>query len=173
MKKTLLILVFAVISFTSLFSQRIAEDKIDDFNHKHIIRTSWGEFDYSFLCSGWVRYNKIDSVTYLTFSMMNASEWLSTIEEGNNFYLKFADSTVMTLPVMEKAYTTIGGGAKGMSGSKTEGFMLNLLVTKESKEQILSKPVVKIRIQTTEGHIDKAFNEAKDQRLKAILKLID
>jgi hypothetical protein len=171
MKKLYLSLLLISLSVFS-FSQEIKEDYIDEFYGNHIIRTTWADMAFGLSNSGFFRMSKIDTNYFLDYREIGSLPYGSFVSEGNNFFFKFSDGEVMALYNTEGKMVSRGGGSTGLNGSGVDGITLHLLITKQQMDKILSKKVVKFRIQTDNGYRDHDFSDMRDEKLTKLITLV-
>lgn len=157
------------------FAQKLVTDKTDEFTGKKVKETSIENLAQPFKMSGFAykfSFKKIDDNLYFNVRIMSLSNSMFAIKDGEVLYLKTAD-TVIKLSNVEYLISKRGGaGGGGLSSSASEGVSLYFPLNNESVEIIKSKPILKVRLYTTDGYTEQDVKAAADKRVKDALKLV-
>lgn len=162
-----------VLIFTtcSLFAQKIAENKTDDFTHLKIVRTTWEPLVKQLGAKMMihVRVSRIDSNENIGVKIMGNS---GAIDKDANLMLKMDNDSIVILKNIDYKLSCTGCGAIGFAGSAGPGFDLTLLLTEEKKKYLLEHKIVKVRVYFTDGYLEDAVKDKYASTLQNELKLI-
>lgn len=171
MKKILLLLVLASIS-TPLFSQKIAENKIDEFTGHSVIRTSWEKFAVIDWTTSYFRFSKLDE--HFQFDFKKMALRVFAIPEGEKLLFILDDGTVYKLWNLEHTISSKGAGAIGLGGSGAQGVSLTLISQEDPNfNKLISNPIVKVRLYTTDGYVESEVSEKDAKKIQTALNLIN
>lgn len=174
MKKT--VLLFTLILFPALiFSQEIERNEVDEFTGKQIIETSWELLtkDRKSNIASYSRFRKVDNVLFFDVRMILPYHDFFTVEEGKVFYIKFSDGEVLKFRNNNLAFSGIGDGAVGLSGSQANGVYLSFNVINDSSMQKLrDSQIEKIRLYTTDGYMEAEVKEKYSENMNELMSLI-
>ena len=133
-------------------AQKIAENKVDDFTHAKIRRTTWNDLDFKFSGPMIVRtrINQIDSLYYLEVKYM--CHGACSMRQGDVFMLKFSSDSIISLPNPELKLSCIGCGSTGLMGSNALGLDLSFNITHEQIKYFSENKIVKIRLYLSDGY---------------------
>lgn len=166
MKK--IILLFSIFISSLCFSQKIVENKTDEFTKKTILRSDWEKLTSTEYAS-YINLNKIEGTYFLGLKVITMT--VCSVSENNKISFLFDDGSVLELENMKYAISGYGDGAIGLSGSQALGLSLNLILSNENLEILKNKTIVKIRINTSKGFIEDKVKEKNSVILKKMLSL--
>lgn len=169
-----LLLPLLLIVSTNSFSQKLVTNKTDEFTGKKVKETSVETLARPFKMSGFAytfSFKKVDDNLYFNLRAMSLSNSVFAIKDGEVLMLKTAD-TVLKLSNVEYTISKKGGAGGGLSSGGTEGVSLYFLLNSEAVELIKNKPILKVRLYTTEGYTEQDVKSASDKRVKDALGLI-
>lgn len=170
----LLLPLFIFISSTTL-GQHLITNSTDEFTGKKIKETSIENLAQPFKMSGFTykfSFKKVNDNLYLNLRIMSLSNSVFAIKDGEVLMLKISD-TVLKLSNSDYVISKKGGsGAPGLSSSTCEGVSLYFPLTSESVDLLKSKPIVKIRLYTTDGFTEQEIKDVADKKVKNALALV-
>lgn len=168
--KRLAFLAFLVPSLS--FAQKIEENKVDEFTHHKIIRTSWEPIIKKFGNSiiGHVRVSKIDGDIYINLRIMRSGSAMA-IDEGARLMIKTASDSIVTLNNLKYQISCTGCGAVGFAGSALQGLDLTFPMSDDQANYLLANKAVKLRIYLTDGYLEEEIKEKFAEILINELKL--
>ncbi|HTC00882.1 MAG TPA: hypothetical protein VK705_09385 [Ferruginibacter sp.] len=151
------------------YSQKIAENKIDDFTKTSVIRTTWdnlykGGLSNPFWIS--IRVSKLNSSYWIDIKTMNDNK-VQSIQEGGKFLLMLTNDSIIELNNNKYVISCIGCGATGFIGSGGEGIETSFLLNDSLKGILQKIPLKKIRLYFTDGYVE---GELKNKQTELILK---
>jgi len=170
MTKYILLLLASFLSFHVL-SQKIEENKVDEFTGNSVKRTSWETLNMSMSFTAYFRVSKINDNYYLGIKMMMGGD-VFAINEGDEIMFKLSNDEIVKLQNLEYTITCTGCGAKGFAGSAGEGIEVSYPMTKEQVQKLTSNNVVKMRVYTNKGYVENETKEKHAKKLISALKLI-
>lgn len=158
MKK--LLLIAGLFISGNLMSQKIAEDKIDDFDSIRSVTTNIVALDdVKFIMRG--RISKKDHDTAYDFTLYFYSPDAVSIDKDNNLIFKFQDNSIIKLPY----------AGSWQIFSREEGYSI-VVLTDEFIEKVKISPVVKIRIETSKISYDCEISDKKKLLIPKSLDLV-
>lgn len=156
---------------STAFAQKLITDKTDEFTGKRIKETSvenlaqpLSGFSYRF------SFKKINDNVYFNLKVISHGS-VFAIKDGEVLMLKTADS-VIKLSNTEYTISKKGGAGGGLSSSYSEGVSLYFRLDNEAIGIIKTKPIVKVRLYTTDGYTEQDVKAAADKRVKNALALV-
>lgn len=159
-------LIFLLFTPLLIRAQQIAENKIDDFTHHKIVRTTWEPIIQKFggRIIVHIRISEIDSTFFLDLKLMGMG--VTSMQEGANLMLKTDTDSIITLHNLKYQLTCSGCGAVGISGSEAEGLDLSFVLQRGAREFLIAHKINKIRIYTTDGYEEE---EVPDKRARVFI----
>lgn len=161
--------------YSTAFAQKLVTDKTDEFTGKRVKETSIENLAQPFKMSGFAykfTFRKVNNNLYFNLRIMSLSNSVFAVKDGEVLMLKTAD-TVIKLTNNEYTISKKGGSAGGgLSSAGSEGVSLYFPLNNESIELIKNKPIVKVRLYTTDGYTEQEIKSAADKRVKEALSLI-
>jgi hypothetical protein len=169
MKKTLLAFLFSPLLSTA---QKIEENKVDDFTHAKIIRTTWQPIVRKLGASviAHIRVSKIDDQEYLDLRVMGSG--IISINEGDKLMLKTDKDSIITLSNLKYQIACSGCGAVGFAGSALQGLDLKFPMSPDKRDFLIMHKLVKIRLYTSGGYWEDDVKERHSIAFIDALKLI-
>lgn len=168
MKLTILLLCLPLFAA----SQKIVEDRQDEFKNFHVKRTNWEkQVEKMSGPVSFIRISKIDTVTCIDFRTALAPGNVFSVSKGAEFILKLADNSIVTLKAFESVVSSKGGGSIGMAASTWYGAEIRFIPTKEQIEQLKNSPVIKYRLYTNDGYDEQDVREKYQNSLSKLLLL--
>lgn len=140
------------------FSQKITENKIDDFTHHKIIRTTWEPFIRANGLFAYTRVSKIDSSNYIDLRFMLSGMPFS-VAPGEVFYLKLANDSIIKLRAVEYKISCSGCGSTGIVGSGSQGMDISFYIPASNLALLSTNIVKKARIYTSDGYVEHEVKE--------------
>jgi len=172
MKKTLLLitLILSVLSLQS-FAQKLEENKVDDFTNKSIKKTSWEVLYTTFTANAYFSISSIDRIKYFDFRYQNGSVF--SIDNGQELMFKLDNGDILKVQNLKYTLTCTGCGAKGLTGSGTQGIEVSYPFTDEQKEILKAHKVLKIRFYTNDGYVENDIKDKVADKIQQAIKLIE
>jgi len=173
-KQIFLVLIFLITPITAVFSQKLAENYIDDFTGDKILRTSWEKLIYNNKTVTYFRLVKINDFRFVQLKIMygNFNRRVFSINKQQESMIKFTNGEIAKLFCTDYTITCTGCGAIGINGSGAQGIKVSYILNNIEYEKFTDR-IEKIRIYTSIGLID---NEIKPKHSKLFinaLKLIE
>ena len=172
MRKYIVATLLFFLSLNTSFSQKLVENKIDEFTKHAVKRTSWETLMEKFGMVIYLRVSVIDSTEYIDVKSMLGGK-VFAIPKGETFMIKLANDSIVKLNTLSHEVSCRGCGAKGFSGSATEGIQVAYVIDKQTHDLLKQYPIKKVRLYTTEGYHEEDVNKNKSDALQSILKLIE
>jgi hypothetical protein len=172
MEKILYSVIFLLL-FTTVKSQEIVRNEIDEFEKVRIIETNWMPIYKGFMPGKTYlfRFSSIDSNIFLDLKISTTNNKIFSVSEGENkFLLKCNDSIVLRFSNSHYEITESGGGSEGMWGGTTYGLWLRLNIN-NLEEFLMIKQIEKFRIYTNEGYIDEEISAEKSKQILELVQL--
>ena len=172
MKKILTTFILCLLAFNGI-SQKIAENKVDEFKGTSIVRTDWellmkkGSAMAYNLTTVKYRFSKIDGEKYLDIKLVLNQGEVFAVREGFELIFLFEDGTTSTFNAVYDVVASEGGGATGFAGSALYGANIPY---KGNFSDLLEKTIQKIRIYTDEGYVE---NDVKSKDSKLVAKSVE
>ena len=94
------------------------------------------------------------------------------VEKGAKLIFKLKDESLITLTTLEYVISSTGGGSYNLIGSANQGATLNYLVLGDELEKLMTVPIEKYRIYTTDGYVDAVLKDKKTTIIQKHLNLI-
>jgi hypothetical protein len=169
MKKTItLLLLIAASSYT--YSQKISEDKIDEFTKKRIVRTDWEKICGTTKLYLNVRINKIDDQNYLQLKFF--PKGVSSIDESHDISFMFENGEVINLKSTKYKLANYGDGSIGLVGSKALGFDIDTKLSESDIKNFQSLLISKIRINKSEGYSEDIVKTKNAEKFRNLFLLM-
>lgn len=169
MKRLFLFLVFAPLFAVS---QRIAENKVDEFTHNMVKRTTWDLLAYKFNGSMYAhtRISLINKDYFLQLRYLCRSG--CAIGEGGRFMLKLDNDSIITLVSIKSEIACTGCGATGLVGAGVLGLDLSFTATEEQIRYVAVHRVVKARLYLSDGYVEASIGSGYAKNLGRQAELI-
>lgn len=152
-----LLVTYCLLFISSIsFSQKIEENKVDDFTKNLVTRTSFEVLSRNGFNS-YCRINKINQSYFLQIRVMNGT--VLAVQANSDVMFKMSNDSIISLKVMEGASSCLGCGAIGFLGSASPGIDFKILLTSEEIKQFNSLKIKKVRIYTIDGYIEAEVKE--------------
>lgn len=172
MKKISLILVLSLVSLC-VFSQKLEENKVDEFTKHSVKRTSWEHLVQNMKMNANVRVSKIDANSlFFEFKYFGSTVSIFSVKKGNNIMLKLDNDSIVTLQTIDDQISEKGAGAIGFGGSGAYGISLTCSVDKKSFEILSNHKVVKFRFYTNDGYIEEEVGPKKQDLISKEFQLV-
>jgi hypothetical protein len=155
-------IIFLLLLFPTLCpAQKIAENKIDDFTHLNVKRTTWESLVYKISGSIIVhtRISKIDSSYYLDIKYMGTSACL--MRDNDALMFKMENDSIVTLTNQKSTLSCLGCGAINIVGSGVQGLDLSIPISKQQLTYLASMHAVKLRLYLSDGYIEGEIGKGK------------
>lgn len=169
-------LLFFILSFIPVlaFSQKIAINEIDDFTGDKVIETKWETLNKGRGASGrnqlYFKLRKEDDEYNLILKWVTVESL--KVEEHEDMLLLLKNRDIESVSIAKDASTQKGGGSIGIQMKDVEGIHLNFYGDFDFLEDE-NNSVSKLRINTTQGHIDIELKENYARKLNKAYKLIE
>lgn len=169
--KKILCVVFVSLFSLCVFSQKLEENKVDEFTKKSIKRTSWEKLMYS-TTTLHARISKVDSLVFFEFKFMDPWKKIFSVKEGSELMFKLDNDEILTLKTIGDTYSSVGAGAIGLNGSGTYGVNLICDLNPKNIEMLSNHKIVKVRFNTSSGYLEYDIKEKYQDVVMKELKLI-
>jgi len=171
------LLVLSLVLWPSItFSQKIEENKIDEFTKSNVLRTSWEKLVYSMKGTIFFRVSKIDNNTYLGIKMMlpgrSGRGDIFSISKDAELMLHLKTDEVVRIKNTEYATSGIGEGAKGFAGSSAWGIHANYTLPEDDRSKLADRAIDKIRVYTNDGYVEFEISEKKSTLINPAMALV-
>jgi hypothetical protein len=164
-------MVFMTFVASTVFSQKISKNIVDDFTGGKVIYTSWetlnmGNFGTNHL---FFRFRYENNMVY--FHLKWITDGVTSVNKDANIIFKFNNDSICTLHSLSYTLAERGGGAVGISMSAMMGLDL-IYVGNEMNLFLTDHYVSKIRIYTTDGYVDMNIKEGNAMKINTAYKLL-
>ena len=93
-----------------------------------------------------------------------------SINEGNEILFKCYDGTIVKIKALKYEITSIGGGAKGLSGSEAMGLKMGYLLQNKDISILDKKLIDKMRIYLSKNYIECELSKRRAQKIQNAIK---
>lgn len=169
-----LLLPLLILICSTAFGQHLVTNSTDEFTGKKIKETSVENLAQPFKMGGFAykfSFKRVNDNMYFNLRVMSLSNSVFAIKDGEVLMLKTAD-TVLKLSNTDYAISKKGGAGSGVFSSGSEGVSLYFPFNNEMVEMIKNKPIIKLRLYTTDGFSEQDIREAAAKKVKDALALI-
>jgi len=151
-------------------SQKLAEDKVDEFTKLSVKRTSWEPFSRAngFWC--YVRTGKIEGNYLLYLRFLTGS--ILSVQKDAAIMLKAGKDSIISLSNLDYSVSCTGCGAIGLNGSGAPGIELKCHIPSDVYSYLIDNKVTKVRIYTSSGYVEHDIKEKFADVLVDELKLV-
>lgn len=165
----ILLLTFSLISFSS-FSQKIVENKIDDFTKKGIVRTDWENLSGMSSLHFSTRISKIDDKGYLNIKVFTQS--VTSVTKDHDILLMAENGEILTLHSLEHVISGYGDGANGIVGSKVLGLHITCALAENDISFLKNNIIKKVRINSSNGYMEDDIKAKNGKKLQQMVLLV-
>jgi hypothetical protein len=153
-------------------AQEIAENKVDEFTHRTVKRTSWDQLVYKFDGSMFAksRISMVDSSFFL--NLRYVCHGGCVMGEGDKFMLKLENDSVVTLLNLKLTAGCRGCGATGLAGASELGLDLSFPISIDQLRDLSNNKVAKIRLYLSDGYIEASVGSGNAKNLKKQAEII-
>lgn len=169
--KKIIIVLFALFCTFFAYSQKIAENKTDEFTKNKIIRTDWEKILATSKIYLNVRINKINDSYFLELKFF--PHGVSSIDTKDDISFMFENGEILNLHSDEYRLSNYGDGSIGIIGSQALGLNVDCPLTQSDLEKFKTNIVVKIRINKSEGYSEDILKIKNSQKFRDMFLLID
>ena len=166
-----ILFIIAVLITPKSFSQKLQENKIDDFTKKSIKSTSYETINYNNNFMGYIKLRKVDDRSFLYLKMMLSGS-VFAVEEGDKLMMITDTDSILTLNNSEFKISCEGCGAKGMLGSALQGVELRYEISNPTLAYLSENKIKKMRIYTKDGYVEDKIKEKNASIFMKLIKLI-
>lgn len=152
------------------FSQKIVENKIDDFTKNKVVRTDWEKICVSRDLYLYSRISKIDESYYI--EMKIPTNYVTSIDTNDDVSFMFENNEIINLKSTEYKITCYGCGSIGLAGSAALGLGFSCKISNLDIEKFKNSLVKKIRIYKSGGYSEDELKSKNSEKLKAMFVLI-
>lgn len=167
MKNIFTLLIF--LSTASIYSQKIVENKVDEFTKNSIIRTDWEKLYGSLDIWMSSRLSKIDDSYFIQIKIITKKVTSVSADENISFMLD--NDEIINLKNIKHTISCYGCGATGLAGSQALGIEIGCNINSDDMEKFKSHTVKKIRINTSGGYLQEDINEKLSTKFKKMFLL--
>lgn len=166
MKKIILFLLVSL----PIYSQKIIEDKIDDFTNKSIVRTEWEKISSNSDLYLNVRISKIDGTCFLELKFF--PKGVSSIDTKDDMSFMLESGEVINLRSTKYQLSNYGDGAIGIIGSQALGFHIDCLVSEADIQKFKNNLIKKIRINKSEGYAESDIKPKFAEKFRGLFQVV-
>lgn len=137
------------------FSQKIKEDKKDNFTGTQVKTTDWLNVaggNFKSLCAN-MRVQMIDTNYYVCLKLMKNNSVYS-IDTDNALMFKLENDEVIKIYPIKFEISCYGCGAVGFSGSASLGTETKYPITRQTLIRLAANKTIEIRIYTSKGYTE-------------------
>lgn len=166
MKKILLLLLVSI----PIYSQKIVENKVDEFTKKSIVRTDWEKISSTSELYLNVRVNKIDSISFLELRFF--TNGVASIDKNHDISFMLDNGEIINLHSAQYEISNYGDGAIGIVGSNVLGLGIECLLTETDIEKFKNHTITKVRINTSVGYFQNDVKSKFSEKFKGLFQLV-
>lgn len=171
MKKAVLLSLIILLGTTlHSFSQKLEENKIDEFTKNTVKRTSWETLCSTLFVNVHFRISLIDGNESFDLKIMTDDQF--AIDKDQEIMFKLDDDEIIKFQNLQYTTTCEGCGAVGFVGSEAPGIQVLYPLSKEDAEKLKAHKVLKVRIYTDAGYIENDIKTKNANKITAALNLI-
>jgi hypothetical protein len=153
-------------------AQTIDENTKDEFTGARIVSTNWEWLSYSGeTATIYFKIRVVNDDYYLHLKYMLTWGGVFAIGNRDQFMLKLANDSVVKLTPSEGQVSCKGCGSVGMVGYNYWGTHTNYPLSPEAMEALMSSPIVKTRLYTSDGFLEQEVNPKRQDYVLKALKL--
>lgn len=142
------------------------KNEVDEFTGLKVKETEDASLYYTLFGQMKVSFRAIDDNYYLKLYFSSSSIW--SISEGSELMLKLQDSSIVSVKCVERVVADYI-----VSGSSTLWYgYIKFNITKADLINLGTKDLLKLRLYTTDGYIEKDIKAAKTQSIKELATCI-
>lgn len=153
------------------YSQKLQENKIDDFTKKSVKSTTYETINYNNKFMGYVKIRKVDDRSFLYLRMM-LSGGVFAVENGDKLMMITELDSVVTLNNSEFKISCEGCGAKGILGSALQGVELKYEISNSVLTYLSENKIKKMRIYTKDGYVEDSIKEKNASTFMKLFQLV-
>jgi len=171
MKKTTLLILAFISIINNSYSQKIVENKTDDFTKRKIIRTDWEKIVATSKIYLNMRINKINDSYFLELKFF--PHGVSSIDTKDDISFMFENGEIINLHSDTYKISGYGDGSIGIIGSQALGLNVNCYLTQSDLEKFKSNLVKKIRINKSEGYSEDELKSKNSEKFQNMFLLFN
>lgn len=153
-------------------SQKLVENKIDEFTKHAVKRTSWEILMEKFGTTIYIRFSKIDSIEVLDLKIMLGGK-VFAVSDGETLMLKLSNDSIMKLNTVSYEVACIGCGARGLPGSAAYGVHVKYIIDETNHELLKKYKIKKVRLYTTDGYHEEEVTKKRESILQETIVLVE
>jgi hypothetical protein len=160
---------------STTYGQKLVTDKTDEFTGARVKETSIENLAKPFKMSGFAytfAFRKIDDKIYFNLRLMSMSNSVFSIKDGEILSLKLDNDSIINLSNGEYAISKRGGAGSGLSSGSSQGVSLLFPLSINSIDLLKTRPIVKVRIYTTDGYSEQEIKSSASKRVIDALTLL-
>lgn len=141
----------SILFLNNFYSQKLTENKIDEFTKQSIQKTSWETLFSTTKGTSYFRISKIDNILFvqLKFRLNEGFETKSfSIEKNQELMFKTKEGEIITLKNLKSTVTCVGCGAISFNASQALGIEVSYQMSEEQFNILKNSFLEKIRIYT-------------------------
>lgn len=169
-------LLISILFTNNFYSQKLIENKIDEFTKQSVQKTSWETLFSTMEGTSYFRTSKIDNILFiqLKFRLNEGFETKAfSIEKDQELMFKTKEEEIISLKNMKSTTTCVGCGAISFNASKALGIDVYYQINEEQFNTLKNVPIEKIRIYTDIGYKEFEIKKKNALLLSNSLKLIN
>lgn len=163
-------IVLCALITTTAFGQKLEKNEVDEFTKISVKETSWKALWEGMQSQSYVMARQNGDSYFLYFRYMDGK--VLAMEKGAEMLLKTDTDSVIVLKNFEYTISCRGCGAKGLSGSGTEGLQLTFELTQVQMLYLKQHNVTKLRFYTTKNYREFEIPERNQDLIKRELELL-
>ncbi|QSW91219.1 hypothetical protein J0383_10540 [Flavobacterium endoglycinae] len=144
-------IMISILFLNNFYSQKLTENKIDEFTKQSIQKTSWETLFSTTKGTSYFRISKIDNILFvqLKFRLNEGFETKSfSIEKNQELMFKTKEGEIITLKNLKSTVTCVGCGAISFNASQALGIEVSYQMSEEQFNILKNSFLEKIRIYT-------------------------
>ena len=170
--KKIVLGILMVVFVSNSYSQKLVENKIDEFTKESIKRTNW-DIMYTDMGGFVLRYrlSKINNYYFVELKIFASGDFI-IIPKDSDFMLKKSNDDIVTLKSINNESSCIGCGAIGLVASEAYGIWSKYSINLDEINKLKTDKIIKIRLYTDKAYYDKEININKSEKFIKHLELI-
>lgn len=154
------------------YAQEIAIDDVGA-NGEKVTKTTWEYFALTGKLGGTLQFVDKGGQKSIGLKMvLYPPGKVFTIDNNQLMLIKLEDGSVITLHSDAFSVTCHGCASKGLAFSDAHGLENSYQISQEDFDKLAKSPIVKIRIETSEGNVDQILSAKHSKKLLAAAKLL-
>lgn len=153
-----------------IYSQKIIEDKIDDFTQKRIVKTDWEKIVATSSLYLNIQLSKVNETKYMDLKFFTNK--VTSIDTKDDISFMLENNEIVNLKSNSYKISGYGDGSIGLKGSAGLGLHIECLLSDADVEKFKGHLITKIRINTSTGYFQDEVKPKKSEVFKKTFELI-